>query len=187
MSLFGPNTSEFNPKTKVTQHDRVAPHSHLDEILAWCSELMRETELGQKTLQLSELLNALEAVAVWLLEQGRPSDAVKVIETATHLSPSEKRLQKCLAVALTASGEHSRALSSWQRLCELTPHDAENQLMLAQALHMSGDTSAARTSFYHWFSTWSDSDQWPIGLKEPAMQWYRWLNLSPPSASFMSD
>jgi predicted Zn-dependent protease len=114
------------------------------------------------------------------MEQGRPSDAVKVIETATHLNPSENRLQKCLAVALTAAGEHRRALSSWQRLCEQTPHDAENQLMLAQALHLSGDTSAARASFHHWFSTWNDVNQWPMGLKEPALQWYRWLNSSSP-------
>jgi predicted Zn-dependent protease len=180
MSLFGPNTKDFMPKTKVTSNDRVDPHSHLAEIFVWCSELMTETELAQKALQVSELLNALEAVAVWLMEQGRPSDAVKVIETATHLNPSENRLQKCLAVALTAAGEHRRALSSWQRLCEQTPHDAENQLMLAQALHLSGDTSAARASFHHWFSTWNDVNQWPMGLKEPALQWYRWLNSSSP-------
>jgi predicted Zn-dependent protease len=175
MSLLGPPTQELPQRSVTSPVDTQGPERQLEQILSWLPGLMSIHDEEPKLQPGAELLDALEAVAVWLLEQNRPRDAVRMFETALHLYPHENRLKKCMAVVLTAAGDHANALLSWQKVCELSPHDAENQIMLAQALYVSGDIPAAKESFRHWFATWLGLEDLPAGLKTSAMQWDRWL------------
>jgi predicted Zn-dependent protease len=177
MSLLGPPTFETSTGPRVADLPK-ATHQDLEAILLWLPQLMADHGDEQKLQAGLEVVDALEAVAVWLLEQDQPNEAIRVFQTALHLHPHENRLKKGLAVAFTSAGDHESALVSWTELCDMAPNDAENQLMLAQALYCSGRTDLGRESFSRWFAAWLDLEDLPAGLKGSAMQWYRWLQLS---------
>jgi predicted Zn-dependent protease len=177
MSLLGPPTAESSSKPWVCELPEPR-HAHLEAILQWLPQLMADHGDEQKLQAGLEVVDALEAVAVWLLEQDRPEDALQVFKTAWHLHPHENRFKKGMAAAFTRAGDHQSAWVSWKALCDMSPNDAENQLMLAQALYCSGRRDAGRDAFNRWFATWLDLEDLPAGLKVSAMQWFRWLQSS---------
>lgn len=176
MSLPGP------PMSGPPLHESIAPLSlphplelRLAEVLSCLPVLKAFSESKEPFSAVAELMDAIEGLAVWLMEERRPHDAVRAFEVATRLQPQDNRLRKSLAVALTAAGAHQEALVAWQKICDRFPHDAENQLMLAQALYLSGDVSAGCQAFQDWLSRWSDSENLPQGLLLSARQWHLWL------------
>lgn len=84
------------------------------------------------------------AEALRLIEEGRATEAIPILEDAARKEPSSAAIQFQLGFALSAAGEDERAIAAFRRVLELQPELRAAKLNLAHLLVKTGKAAEAR-------------------------------------------
>lgn len=85
------------------------------------------------------------AEALRLLDEGRPREALPLLEEAARKEPGSAAIQFHLGYALSLAGENERAIAAFRRTLEIDPGIRAAKLNLAHLLIRAGQPSEARS------------------------------------------
>jgi tetratricopeptide (TPR) repeat protein len=188
MSLWRPDDPSPSPLQAASGPVRQADTEALiAQMLAWLTELA--VQGGEAAAQDwgQETMDALRALAVWLLEQNRPQEAAVVFQAALRCQPDDVRLLKGLALAMSARGDWLAAHRLWLRLSELTPHDVEHRFLLAQSLWRTADRQGCVERLQALWLAGPETQAQPAQVKAWLEQWQAWLALATNRQAWRSD
>ncbi len=85
------------------------------------------------------------AEALRLIDEGRPREAIPLLEEAARKEPESAAIQFHLGYALSLAGENERAIAAFRRVLEIDPEIRAARLNLAHLLLGAGQPAEART------------------------------------------
>jgi tetratricopeptide (TPR) repeat protein len=118
------------------------------EIREW-DRALEAVSLGLKAHP-EENVSASGAQAATLALEGKPKQAVGVLDDALRQNPASSELRKSLALLLLDSpdkGDHARALSELITVSKASPNDLDTAYALGRAYSLQGETDRAAQQF----------------------------------------
>jgi tetratricopeptide (TPR) repeat protein len=133
-----------------TAQKQQAPNAELFFALGRARELKGEVTLAQKDFQRAvdldpSSLNALQALARTLADQGQWEKSLEVLTRARSAAPNSPDILQKFASASLHAGQMANAVDAAQQLVKLRPDEPEAMYLLGVAQLQAGSTEEARS------------------------------------------